>query len=215
MDINHLGSLITVGLVSLIAAICPGPDFFIIMKNSLRYSRRAGMMTAFGVALALIVHLSYTVVGIAVLIQENVLIYNLMKYAGAVYLFYLGFSGLRSSCNQSSHKQNTILSAEEDIKAAISDATAVRQGILTNLLNPKAALFFISLFSQFITQDTTIALRIEYAFVNWAVACGWYLLLAYIITGKLLSKRLDGFRVMVDRMMGIALILLSAKIIFL
>jgi len=80
-------NLLAVAVISLFAAISPGPDFFIVLRNSLSYSRKAGFLTALGVSLALIVHLTYTLVGLGVLIAESPVLYSLLKYTGVAYLF--------------------------------------------------------------------------------------------------------------------------------
>ncbi len=83
-------SMLAVAVVSLLGAISPGPDFFIVLRNSLVYSRKNGLMTACGVSVALFAHLTYTFVGIAVLIKESPFTYSLLTTIGAVYLLYIG-----------------------------------------------------------------------------------------------------------------------------
>lgn len=201
--------MIAVAVVSLLAAISPGPDFFIVLRNSLTYSRKAGLLTALGVSFALLIHLSYTLVGIGVVIAESPFLYHLVKYTGVVYLFYLGLTGLLSSFK----KQSSMNLEYTTSTMQISAPKALLQGFLTNLLNPKCALFFISLFSQFIDADTPMATRIEYAAINWSVSLGWFLLLAYMVTGKYLMGRIDRFRLYIDRTMGGALMMLSMKML--
>lgn len=207
---DGFSSLLAVAAVSLLAAISPGPDFFIVLRNSLSYSRKAGLLTACGVSLALIVHLFYTLVGIGVLIAESPFFYSLLKYTGVAYLFYIGLNGLISS-----FKKTPSLDIDYTKSSAqISLSEAFMQGFLTNLLNPKAALFFISLFSQFIDSSTPMIMRIEYAFINWSITLGWFLLLSYMITSKLLLGKMDRFRIYIDRVMGCALVLLGMKMLF-
>lgn len=202
-------NFIAVAIVSLLAAISPGPDFFIVLRNSLSYSRKAGLLTALGVSLALLIHLFYTLVGIAVVIAESPILYHLVKYTGVVYLFYLGLTGLVSSFKKGSSMDLSYRAST----LQISTFKALLQGFLTNLLNPKCALFFISLFSQFIDADTPMTVRIEYAAINWSVSLGWFLLLAYMVTGKLLMGQIDRFRLYIDRTMGGALMMLSMKML--
>lgn len=206
-----MNALFLIAGVSLLGAISPGPDFVIVVRNSLVYSRKIGFLTAFGVSLALIVHLSYTLIGIGVLIAESSLAYTLIKYIGAAYLFYLGFSGIISSyriTKSASLNLNYTKSANE-----IDYFTALKQGFFTNLLNPKAAIFFISLFSQFISVDTPLFLRAQFAFINLTITLAWFLFLSFLITGKYFTSRIDSFRSYIDRVMGAALILLSLKLI--
>lgn len=203
-------SLAAVALVSLLAAISPGPDFFIVLKNSLVYSRRNGFFTAAGVATALVVHLSYTLVGIGILIAESPYIYSLIKVIGALYLFYLGSKGLISSFKKSVTEVNTYQKSSNDLSAK----AAFMQGFFTNVLNPKCAIFFISLFSQFINPTTPALLKLAYAVINWALSFGWFLFLAFIVTGPQLQNKLGAFRGTIDRGMGSALILLGLKLLF-
>lgn len=203
-------NLIAVAFVSLLAAISPGPDFFIVLRNSLSYSRRSGLLTALGVSLALIVHLSYTLVGIGVLIAESPLLYAIIKYAGVGYLFFIGASGLISSFRNSTALDLAYSKAENQI----SSYRSFSQGFLTNLLNPKAAIFFVSLFSQFIDSTTPVSLRIEYAFINWSITLSWFLFLSYLITSKVFMGKINYFRVYIDRVMGGALMLLGVRLLF-
>jgi RhtB (resistance to homoserine/threonine) family protein len=208
MDV--FSNLLAVALVSLLAAISPGPDFFIVLRNSLSYSRKSGLLTALGVSLALIVHLFYTLVGLGVLIAESPFLYTILKYTGVGYLFFIGSSGLISSFKNSASLDLNYSKSDNQI----SSFRALRQGFLTNLLNPKAAIFFISLFSQFIDSTTPIFLRIEYAFINWSITLSWFLFLSYLITSKGFIGKISRFRIYIDRIMGGALMLLGMKLLF-
>ncbi len=204
-----VSSLLTVALVSLLAAISPGPDFVVVVKNSLSYSRTMGFLTAFGTSLALLIHLSYTLIGIGVLITEGSFVYTLLKYVGAGYLFYIGCKGLISSFKQ----QPSLTVKQTENSHTISSLAALKQGFLTNLLNPKCSLFFVSLFSQFIMVDTPLSLKLGYAGINWSITLCWFLFLSYLITGKLILSRISSFRKYIDRIMGCALIVLSIKLV--
>jgi RhtB (resistance to homoserine/threonine) family protein len=205
-----LSSAYAVAVISLLAAISPGPDFCIVLKNSLSHSRKAGLLTALGVSLALIFHLTYTLLGIGVFITQSPVVYTLIKCSGAIYLVYIGFSSLRSSFKSAvSLDQNQFTPL-----AHLSASKAVMQGFLTNLLNPKAAVFFISLFSQFIDASTPLALMVEYAFINWSIALGWFLFLSYLVTSEGFIKKIHYFRAYIDRVMGGALLLLGMKLLF-
>lgn len=206
---DALTSLSTVALVSLFGAISPGPDFCIVFRNSLVYSRKVGIFTVFGIVLSLIIHLSCSLFGVGFLLAQNAFLSNLLKYVGAGYLFYLGVKGIITSFKAIPLDVN-----DKSTPQSISHPAALKQGFLTNLLNPKAALFFISLFAQFISTTTPTSLRIQYAFVNWSVTLCWFLFLTYLVTGKSFVKKMERFRTSIDRVMGSILILLSLKILF-
>lgn len=199
--------MLTVAIVSLLAAISPGPDFFIVLRNSLVHSRTAGMMTACGIAAALIIHLAYTFVGIGFIIAESPSLYSLLTKLGAAYLLYIGCRCLFSRASQ----ENT--SYQKAVKT-LSPRAAFIRGFLTNVLNPKCALFFISLFSQFITPTTSFEVKVAYGLINWACTLAWFLFLAYVITSEKIQKRLFSFRTAIDHVMGSALVYLGCKLLF-
>jgi len=203
-------SFLAVALISLIAAISPGPDFFIVLRNSLVHSRKAGFLTAFGVSMAIIVHLSYTLIGIGVLIAESPSLYSILKYSGVIYLFYIGLKGIISSFK----KFPTFVADYAQEKNQISALAAIMQGFWTNLLNPKAAIFFISLFSQFIDTKTPYIIGIEYGAITWSIALGWFILLSYLLTHKQIVGKIDRYRIYVDRVMGGILMGLGFKMLF-
>jgi RhtB (resistance to homoserine/threonine) family protein len=203
-------SFLAVAIISLIAAISPGPDFFIVFRNSLVHSRKAGYWTAFGVSTAIIVHLTYTLIGIGVLIAESPFLYAVLKYSGVAYLFYIGLKGIISSFKPTSSVVVNYAHEKNDIPAL----RAFMQGFWTNLLNPKAAIFFISLFSQFIDTKTPYIIGIGYGAITWSIALGWFLLLAFLLSHEQIVKRIDRIRIYVDRVMGGILMLLGFKMLF-
>ncbi|MCH9609500.1 MAG: Threonine efflux protein [Chlamydiales bacterium] len=204
-----MSTFLAIASLSFLIAVSPGPDFVVVVKNSLSYSRKKGFLTGLGVSLALLVHLAYTILGVGYLISKGNMLYFFLKYAGAGYLFYLGCKGLISSFKG----QKSLLESCID-QNTLSAAGAFRQGFLTNLLNPKCALFFMSFFSQFILASTSTSLKIGYACINWLVTLGWFLLLSYLITGKYITSRIASFHKYIDRIMGCALILLSLYVLF-
>lgn len=223
-------NLMTVGFVSLLAAISPGPDFVVVVKNSLSNSRKIGLFTSLGVCIALLFHITYTIVGIGVLLAENPFFYLLVTYLGAAYLFYIGCKGFVSSFKKQPNLAMQLagqskVAADQPINQDVTSQAsstgksmtsmeAFKQGFLTNLLNPKCAIFFVSLFSQFILPGTPLSLKLGYACINWLVTLGWFCLLCYLITGNYILSRIGKFRAMIDRVMGVILMLLSLKIIF-
>lgn len=202
-------SFLAIGFVSLIGAISPGPDFCIVLQNSLSHSRKAGLYAACGVSIGLLVHLSYTLVGLAVVIAESPFLYHCMTYIGVAYLFYIGLNNIIGSFKKSSSDADRFLKLENQI----SNFKSFSQGFLTNLLNPKAALFFISLFSQFINPNTTILVRVELALINWVITISWFLFLAYLVTTEKILGKMDHFKVYVNRVMGSVLISLGLKLL--
>lgn len=185
--------LIAVITITLLAVISPGPDFAMVTRNSLMLSRRAGVLTALGIGLGVLVHVTYTLVGVGLLIQQSLWLFNAIKLAGAVYLVYLGVKMLRAK--PSGAVANSTV-------APMSDWVALRTGFLTNALNPKTTVFILSLFMQVVRPDTPLEVRIGYgAFVSIA-HMAWFGLVAMCFSAGTLRERLLAVRHWIDRAFG-------------
>jgi RhtB (resistance to homoserine/threonine) family protein len=196
-------------LVGILAGISPGPDFFVVMRNSLTYGLRVGVSTAVGIAFALIVHISYTVLGFALILQESPSLFKVIQAAGALYLLWLGSHAVRSRAQSLQSEQETAATAELSQKSAFSGFV---DGFLCNMLNPKAALFFLSIFSQFFTEETTILTRWIYGF-EVIVAVGlWFVVLACIVSNATFRSFYQRWQHWFDRLLGAVLIYFGLKI---
>lgn len=185
--------LITVITITLLAVISPGPDFAMVTRNSLMLSRRAGVLTALGIGLGALVHVTYTLVGVGLLIQQSLWLFNAIKLVGAVYLVYLGVKMLLAK--PSGAVANSTV-------ASMSDWVALRTGFLTNALNPKTTVFILSLFMQVVQPDTPLEIRIGYgAFVSVA-HMAWFGLVAMCFSAGTLRERLLAVRHWIDRAFG-------------
>lgn len=120
--------LIAVVTITLLAVISPGPDFAMVSRNSLLLSRRAGVVTACGIGAGVLIHVSYTLIGVGVLIQQSLWLFTLLKMIGAAYLIYLGISMLRNA--------GAATVSAGAAPTAASDFAALKTGFLTNALNP-------------------------------------------------------------------------------
>src|SRR3989344_4932597 len=134
---EYLLEFLTVALLHFLAVVSPGPDFVIITKNTIAHSRKIGVYSAIGVALGISVHVIYSIIGIGLIISKSILLFNAIKLLGASYLIYIGYKALTSKSKISSKK----VKADKEI----SYLQAIKIGFLTNVLNPKATLFFFSL----------------------------------------------------------------------
>ncbi|CAK3746216.1 hypothetical protein VCRA217O17_170120 [Vibrio crassostreae] len=136
---------LSLAVLGLLIVISPGADFVLVLKNSVNQGRQAGIWTAIGVSLAICVHISYSMLGISYLISQNEQLFDMIRYAGAAYLIYLGLKGILSADNK--------LAPMEDAKQSTNVWRYLAQGFLCNVLNPKTMLFFLSIFSQVISPD--------------------------------------------------------------
>jgi len=202
---SSLPLLATIITLHTLALVSPGPDFLMALKNSLTYSRRTGIYTAIGFALGIAIHIFYCLAGIALIISKSILIFNIIKYLGAAYLIYIGYISLTA---KKSHLQLENLAKKEDI----TPLQAIRSGFLTNVLNPKATLFFLSLFTLVIKPDTSplvLAVASSVMIINTAL---WFSLVAIFFTHKRIRNIYERFATPLNRTFGGLLLLLGIKI---
>ncbi|WP_409421168.1 LysE family transporter [Pseudaeromonas sp. ZJS20] len=185
--------LLAVITITLLAVISPGPDFAMVTRNSLILSRRAGVLTSLGIGLGVLVHVTYTLVGVGMLIQQSLWLFNVIKIVGAGYLVYLGMKMLRSSPT-STQATSTVV--------PLSDAAALRTGILTNALNPKTTVFIVSLFMQVVHPETPLTVQIGYGAFISAAHMVWFSLVALCFSAGAVRDRLLAVRHWIDRIFG-------------
>ena len=197
-------SLFVAGIAAL-GMLSPGPDFFLVIKNAARYPRLAAMMTAFGVICGVATHMSYCVAGLAVVITTTPWLFNLLKYAGAVYLVWIGIQALLS---RGGGKMNISNLPQQQV----SLKSAFAQGYLCNLLNPKATLFFLAVFTQVLQIDSGLGDKLWYAGIILGLSVIWWPLLVFLIQSGPVRRGLENTQKIVDKLLGGMLIALGIKV---
>ena len=193
----------TVITITTLAVISPGPDFAMVSRNSLMLSRRAGVLTAAGIALGVWVHVGYTLLGMGLLMQQSLLLFNLVKLLGALYLIYLGIQMLRTQAGE--------LQSQTSLQPP-SDWAALRNGFLTNALNPKTTVFVVSLFMQVVQPATSLSTQLAYGSFVSAAHLLWFALVACCFSAPSVRQRLLAARHWIDRVFGGVLISLGVAL---
>lgn len=201
-DLILLGTILG---IHALAVVSPGPDFVMAVKNSLSYSRRTGVFTAIGFALGLAVHLVYCVLGLAVIIAKSILVFNIIKFLGAGYLIYIGVMSLLS-------KEGHIKIEMQEKRRDISALKAVKMGFLTNVLNPKATLFFLGLFTLVISPDTSMYVILVAAVLMIINTALWFSLVAVFFTQVKVRNVFERFVGVFNKLFGGILVFLGVKV---
>lgn len=123
--------------------IAPGPDMLYVITRGMSQGRKAGLLSALGVTLGILVHTVFAALGLAVLLQTSALLFLTVKYIGALYLLYLGLKALKDKSSFAPFKQQ-----------AADFRFIFWQGVLSNVLNPKVALFFLAFLPQFVNRTS-------------------------------------------------------------
>ena len=194
--------------VSILINLSPGPDMLYTAARSLSQGIKAGILSALGIFSGCLVHISAAVFGLSKIIEESVLLFSIIKYAGAAYLIYLGLKSLL----RKKHESNTIVSL-----SSISYRKIFVQAVITNILNPKVAIFFLSFLPQFIDPHS-IYLKQQISFLGlWFATQGTLILIIVAcLTGafRQMLQHNKNFWNWQEKITGAILVGLGIKIFF-
>ncbi|WP_027672940.1 LysE family translocator [Rheinheimera baltica] len=198
-----------IAFVHLMAVASPGPDFAIVLRYAVRFGRQQALAASIGIGVAILLHITWSLVGIAVLIQTTPWLFKALSIAGAAYLAYVGVIALKSQ-PPSVSEQPTDESANEKVPSV---KRAFIAGFITNGLNPKATLFFLSLFAVIISPITPLMYKIGYGIYMSIATAAWFCMLSVVLT----HTKVRGFLLLkgywFDRAMGLLLLALAAHLV--
>lgn len=195
----------TATLLNALAAMSPGPDFVMAVRNSLNYSRRTGIFTGIGIGLGISVHIIYCALGIGYLISKSLLLFTIIKYLGAAYLAYMGVKSILA-------KKSNLEITETRETRDMTRMQAIKTGFLTNVLNPKATMFFLGLFTFVIKPETPSLVVFVIALIMILTAITWFTLVALFFTQRRVQLAFFRFEGIINKVFGGLLILLGIKI---
>ncbi|NQY42125.1 MAG: LysE family transporter [Legionellales bacterium] len=202
----YMVTLVQIILLNLVALVSPGPDFAVVAHNSLAYGRRIGIVTALGITLGEFIHLSYIVLGFGSIIKNHFWLLAIIKILGCLYLVTLGLKMVFSRSNK-----NQISDNDSDVKI-LSTTTAIFRGALTNILNPKAILFFLSIFSVVVDVDTPMSIMSIYGLAILLTTFFWFGFVAVFFSTKKINRKITSIKYWINKITGSMLILLSIKL---
>lgn len=201
---------VTIASLHMLALISPGPDFAIMVKNTLMYSKRHVIFTAIGIALGIIFHVIYCIMGFALVLSQSVIVFKIIKIIGACYLVYIGYKSLIAkpfvAAIDSSSEQNTVTKAASTKKV-------FWEGFWCNVLNPKATLFFLSLFTLVIDPKTPIWLQITYGVEMVLLTFAWFSMLGLMLSKESFKQKVLNAQKYINKLMGGTLVLFGAKLL--
>ncbi|MEI2387108.1 LysE family transporter [Breoghania sp. JC706] len=163
------------------AIVAPGADTAMVMRQAVLHGRRAAILTSFGIGTSLLFHVSYTILGLGLIISKSILLFNVIKWAGVAYLVYIGIQSLRAGPTVISVDSGE--GAGERTKRAPQGAgKAFLLGFLANALNPKPVFFFLSIFSTLISHETPALIKAGYGLVMASCLIAWFVGVSYFLT---------------------------------
>ena len=198
---------LTVALVHLLAVASPGPDFAIVLRESVSNGRHAGIWTALGVGSGILLHVGYCLLGIGLIVSQSIVLFNLLKWLAAAYLIYIGIRALQA-------RPADPASAELAPLATRSPRAAFARGFVTNGLNPKATLFFLSLFTLVISPQTPLLVQAGYGLYLALATAVWFCAVALLFSQARVRRGFVRLGHWFDRQMGAVLVGLGIKVAF-
>ena len=196
-----------VAVAHALAVASPGPDFAIVLKQSLTHGRRTALWTSLGVGTAISLHVGYSLLGLGLLIKGSAVWFNVVRYAGAAYIAWLGVQSLRSP-------PRTALAVRPlDRVPAPSTWGAFATGFLTNALNPKVTLFFISLFVLIVSPATPKWVQAGYGLWMVVATMGWFSLVSVLFTRVAVRQGFLRQGHWIDRVLGVVFLGFAASLV--
>jgi RhtB (resistance to homoserine/threonine) family protein len=169
--------------VAALLTVAPGPDTFLVVRNSLRGGRRDGVATALGISSGLWFHALLSAIGVSAVLAHSATAFLVLKAGGAAYLAWLGLQSLRAAAGSPAR-----LPMDAAPPARVTGRRSFREGLLTNLLNPKVIVFYLALLPQFISPgDPVIAKSLLLAAIHGVLGIAW---LAFVSWGVDRSRQL-------------------------
>jgi RhtB (resistance to homoserine/threonine) family protein len=173
------------GLMAVFAVIivAPGADFALVIRQCVLYGRRTALITSVGIGVSLLFHISYTILGIGLIVANSLLLFSMLKWAGAAYLIWLGI--------KSWHEPAFRMEESGDAASAtgLSAPKAFAMGFITNALNPKPVLFFLSLFSVLVSPHTPGLIKFSYGIGMATALIAWFVAVSFFLTSKPVRER--------------------------
>lgn len=164
-------------LMCVLLILLPGPDFAIVTKNTVTRGKFGGMKTALGTCCALLIHTTAAILGLSALIVKSAFLFSIFKYVGAIYLIYLGIKTFWSL-----RKKKDEVEVEFAQEGTLSNTSCFKQGFLTNILNPKVALFFLTFFPQFVNTSSDTFMPFLIMGITYTILTAlWFVFYIYLI----------------------------------
>ena len=198
-----MNEFLTVVLLHLFAVMSPGPDYVLVTRQSIRYGRRVALWSSGGIGFGILFHSLLAVTGILIFIASNDSYLIFLKLICSAYLLYLGITSI---INTSDFNQNEVPDGKW------SDTNGFIVGLLTNITNVKALLFFITLFGVVLdsqSQGNLILYGIYMAFATFV----WFSLVSYIFTSDIFKSQFFKFFKFFEKFLGVVLVIIALQLV--
>ncbi|MGF6159200.1 RhtB (resistance to homoserine/threonine) family protein [Ensifer sp. KUDG1] len=190
------------------AIISPGADLAMVMRQSIVHGRRPAIITSFGIGTSLMFHVTYTILGLGLIISQSIYLFNIVKWCGVAYLIYIGIKALRAGQTEIKVDHTEGSGSAKDQSAA----KAFGLGFAANALNPKPVFFFLSIFSTVVHAHTPMMIKFGYGLVMATCLIAWFVGVSMFMTTPRMRAAFTRASKWIDRASGVVFIALGLKL---
>ena len=204
---SYWPEFLTIVVAHALAVASPGPDFALVLRQSLAHGRRTAIWSSIGIGCGICVHIVYCLLGLGYFLKNSPVALTTFKYLGAAYLAWVGVQALRAKARTG----DVDLSA---VGTAPTSRTAWTTGFLVNVLNPKAALFFISLFPLAVSVHTPKLIQAGYGLWMTVATAAWFCFVSVVFTREEVRRNFLAHGHWIDRALGVVFLGFAASLAF-
>lgn len=206
---TYLSEFAALMAVFAVVIVAPGADFALVVRQSVVHGRKAALVTSFGIGASLLFHISYTILGIGLIVSQSLALFALIKWLGVAYLVYLG---IRSFFEKPMDFDERALAADAGNAGRVSLPACFGMGFLTNALNPKPVLFFLSLFSAMVSHETPVPVVFLYGIGMASALIAWFAGVTLFFTNPAVRARFAAGGRWFNRVTGATFVLLGLRL---
>ena len=205
---SYLFELASLMAIFSFAIVSPGADLAMVMRQSLVHGRRPAIITSFGIGTSLMFHVTYTILGLGLIISQSIYLFNIVKWCGVAYLIYIGVKALRAG--QTEIAVDPGPAAAEGRRQSAFKAFGL--GFAANALNPKPVFFFLSIFSTVVSAHTPMMVKFGYGLVMASALILWFVGVSLFMTTPRMRAAFTRASKWIDRASGMVFIALGLKL---
>ena len=211
MDFSLLAVATTVVVAHFIALVSPGPDFLLIVKSTMKNTKRTALGVAFGIALANGLYIALCIVGVGAILTSSLIVMTVLKILGGLFLMYVAYQALLSK-----RSDYAFINEASDANTRNESSSFAKEsitGFISGISNPKNVIFYLSLFSVVLTNDISLWFKVGLGVWMTALVFFWDAFIVIVLSQKNVRKTFSGMAFYIDKAAGSLLGVVGVKLV--